>query len=59
MQKHAGKVPVLKQVLENVQHLGMQQRRCGVLSCRRGAGKHKNSRTDNRADTKSGQRPRA
>jgi hypothetical protein len=37
----------------------MQQRRCGVLSCRRGAGKHKNSRTDNRADTKSGQRPRA
>src|SRR5262245_60665546 len=59
MQKHAGKVPVLKQVLEDIQHLGMQQRRCGVLSCRCGAGKHKNSRADDRADTKRRERPRA
>ena len=58
MQKHAGKIPVLKQVLEDIQHLGMQQRRCGILSGCRGTGKHKNSRADNRADTKGRQRPR-
>ena len=58
MEKDAGKVPVLNQVLEDVQHLRMQQRRCGVLASRRGAGKDKNSRADNRADSKSGERPR-
>src|SRR5215467_7211837 len=59
MQKHARKVAVLKQVLEDVQYLGMQQRGCGVLSCRGSAGKHKNSRADNRADAKRRERPRA
>ena len=38
MQKHAGKVPVLKQILEDVQHLGMQQGRSGKFSSRRRAG---------------------
>src|SRR5579864_8306277 len=59
VQKHAGKIPVLKKVLEDVQHLSMQQRRRRVLSCRRSAGKHKDSRADNRADTKGRQRPRS
>ena len=59
MQEHTGKVPVLKQILEHIQHLGMQQRWCGVFSRRRSASKHKNSRANNRADTKGRERPRA
>jgi hypothetical protein len=37
----------------------MQQRWCGIFSCRRSACKHKNSRANDRADAKRGQRPRA
>ena len=58
MQKHTGKVPVLKQVLEDVQHLGVQQGRSGKFSSRGGAGQNKNSRADDRPDAKRSQRPR-
>ena len=59
MQKHTGKVPVLKQVLEHVQHLGMQQGRSRIFSSRGGPGQNKNSRADNRADAQRRQRPRS
>jgi hypothetical protein len=59
MKKHAGKVPVLKQVLEDVQHLSMQQGWSRKLSSRGRSRKNKNSRADDRADAKRGQRPRA
>ena len=59
MQKHTGKISVLKQVLEDVQHLGVQQGRSRKLSSRGGPGKNKNSRADDRADAQRRQRPRA
>jgi hypothetical protein len=43
MEKHARKVPVLKKVLKNVQHLRMEQGRRGKFSSRRCTGEYKNS----------------
>jgi hypothetical protein len=52
MQKHTGKVPVLKQVLEDIQHLGMQQGRSGKFSSRGSAGQNKNARADDGPNAK-------
>lgn len=43
MKQHAGKVTVLKQVLENVKNLRMQERRLGELACSRRSGQDENS----------------
>ena len=44
---------MLKQVLEDIQHLSVQQGRSGKLSSRSCPGQYKNSRTNDRADAKS------
>jgi hypothetical protein len=59
MQQDTGKIPVLKQILEHVQHLGMKQRRRRKLARRRCARENENSRTDDRPDTKGRERPGA
>ena len=59
MEQDAGKISVLKQILEDIQHLRMKQRRRGKLARRRRAREHKDSRADDRTDPQRRKRPGA
>ena len=58
MREHAGQIAVGHKILENIQHLRMQQRRSGELTGRGRTSENKDSRANDGADSERRQRPR-
>ena len=59
MHEHAGKISVSKQILEHIQHLRVEKRRCRELTGGGCARENKDSRSNDGPDAQRCQRPRS